>query len=457
MLNISESKIADKIDQRKYKSFSQTLATHAGRRLAIFLLSVLGLVFLLMFMPWTQNIRARGYVTALEPDKRPQTLESVIAGRIEKWYAQEGEYVKKGDTIVQISEIKDAYFDPQLLSRTEDQIRAKEQAVSSYMDKVKALDSQIDALNKNRRLKIEQTRNKLQQAQLKVQSDSIDLQAAELNYAIADSQMTRMNQLYEDGLKSLTDLEKRKQKLQETYAKVIGAENKLLASRNDLLNAKMDLNTVDNEFQDKLAKAASDKSSTLAMLYDAEATVTKMQNQLSNYTVRTGFYFLTAPQNSYVTKAIKTGIGETVKEGEPVLTIMPADYALAVEMYVRPLDLPLIQIGQEVQIQFDGWPAIVFSGWPNSSFGTYAGRVVAIDNFISKSNKYRILIQPDPQEPDWPEGVRVGSGASTMALLKDVPIWYELWRQLNGFPPDFYENGDNPGNINMGEKTAKKQ
>lgn len=457
MLNISENSITGKVDQTKYKSFSQTLPTRAGRRLAIFLLSVLGVIILLMFMPWTQNIRARGYVTALQPDKRPQTLETVIAGRIEKWFVKEGDYVAKGDTILHISEIKDDYFDPQLLSRTENQIRAKEMAVASYMEKVKALDNQIDALNRNRRLKVEQTRNKLRQAELKVESDSIDLEAARINFFIADSQMTRMEQMYADGLKSLTDLEKRQQKLQETYAKVISAENKLLTSRNDLLNAMMELNTVDNEFRDKLAKAASDKSSTLAMLYDAEATVTKMQNQLSNYSVRFGFYYLTAPQNGYITQAIKTGLGETVKEGEPILTIMPADYQLAVEMYVKPIDLPLMHPGQEVQIQFDGWPAIVFSGWPNSSFGTYSGKVVAIDNFIGPSNKYRILITPNPDAAPWPEGIRVGSGASTMALLKDVPIWYELWRQLNGFPPDFYQSTDNPTSRSGTEKTAQKE
>ena len=26
-----------------------------------------------------------------------------------------------------------------------------------------------------------------------------------------------------------------------------------------------------------------------------------------------------------------------------------------------------------------------------------------------------------------------------MMLLKDVPIWYELWRQINGFPPEYYK------------------
>ena len=41
---------------------------------------------------------------------------------------------------------------------------------------------------------------------------------------------------------------------------------------------------------------------------------------------------------------------------------MPADYDLAVETYVRPIDLPLVHIGERVRVQFDGWPPIVFSG-----------------------------------------------------------------------------------------------
>jgi RsmE family RNA methyltransferase len=26
-----------------------------------------------------------------------------------------------------------------------------------------------------------------------------------------------------------------------------------------------------------------------------------------------------------------------------------------------------------------------------------------------------------------------------ISLLKNVPIWYELWRNINGFPPDYYQ------------------
>jgi hypothetical protein len=38
--------------------------------------------------------------------------------------------------------------------------------------------------------------------------------------------------------------------------------------------------------------------------------------------------------------------------------------------------------------------------------------------------------------------MKLGAGAVGFALLKNVPVWYELWRNINGFPPDFYTNGE---------------
>jgi hypothetical protein len=102
------------------------------------------------------------------------------------------------------------------------------------------------------------------------------------------------------------------------------------------------------------------------------------------------------------------------------------------------MDIPLLSVGRKVRLHFDGWPALVFSGWPGTSFGTFGGVVAVIDN-IDSQGQYRVLVIPDPeadQEP-WPAPLRVGSGVYGWALLDDVPIWYELWRQLNGFPPDF--------------------
>lgn len=107
-------------------------------------------------------------------------------------------------------------------------------------------------------------------------------------------------------------------------------------------------------------------------------------------------------------------------------------------MYVNPIDLPLLKKGNKVRLQFDGWPAVVFSGWPNTSYGTYGGEVFAIDNFISPNGKYRVLVSQDKTDYAWPEAIRVGAGASSMTLLNDVAIGYELWRKINGFPTDYY-------------------
>jgi hypothetical protein len=88
---------------------------------------------------------------------------------------------------------------------------------------------------------------------------------------------------------------------------------------------------------------------------------------------------------------------------------------------------------------FDGFPAIVFSGWPNNSYGTFGGKIVAYESSISPNGLFRILVIEDPNERKWPEQLKMGSGAQGIALLKDVPIWYELWRNINGFPPDYYK------------------
>jgi len=372
------------------------------------------------------------------PEQRPQTIQSVIPGKIEKWYVNEGDFVNKGDTILYITEVKNEYFDPDLIERTGDQVRSKSNSLESYDQKLNALNTQLGALQTERELKLEQARNKLKQAILKSQSDSIDFEAAKTNLSIAETQFKRTQLLQEEGLKAMTDVEEKKLKLQENQAKLISQENKLMASQNNILNAKIEINRTRAEYSDKISKSISDRSSAESGKFNAEAEVSKLQNSYTNYEMRKDLYYVKAPQDGYINKAIKAGIGETFKEGEKLVNIMPSNYELAVETYVKPIDLPLLHTGEKVRVRFDGWPAIVFSGWPNVSYGTYGAKVVAIENFSSANGKYRVLLAPDEEDYAWPEALRVGSGANTLALLEDVPIWYEIWRHLNGFPPNYY-------------------
>ncbi len=442
MLNISKETIEGRIKTDHLKAPGKLAYGQVGRRPARMIVVFLIILIIVAFLPWTQQIRAKGKVTALNPEQRPQTVNAIIPGQIVKWFVQEGDYVNAGDTLVQFTEVKDAYFDPLLLDRTEMQIKAKEGSVKSYMEKIQALDGQIDAMNRTKKIKIEQTRNYARQTLLKMEADSNTWMAARNNREIAADQLKRNEDLYKKGIKSLTELESFRLKAQETRAYEIAAENKYLATKNEYLNVIAELESIEFQFRDKISKSESDKYSAMSDLFNTENDVTKLQNQLANYTVRAGNYFLLAPQNGYVTQALKAGLGETVKEGDPLLTIMPKDFEPAVEMYIRPIDLPLIRKGDKVRFIFDGWPAFVFSGWPGLSFGTYGGEVFAIDNFSGPDGMYRILVREDPNDHPWPEAIRPGGGAIGFALLGDVHIWFEIWRQINGFPPDFYRNGE---------------
>nr|WP_294783544.1 biotin/lipoyl-binding protein [uncultured Flavobacterium sp.] len=441
MLNISKDNNV-LITPGKYKSITSVARRPHYRILNKVIIGFLIFCVGCLFLPWTQNISGSGSVTTLKPDQRPQTVHNAIAGRIDKWFVKEGDYVKKGDTILFITEIKEDYLDPNLVGNTKQQVDAKKMAVESYGDKVNSLDVQAQSLNTERQLKLEQAANKIKQARLKIKSDSMDLVAVRTQLRIATTQFDRSTALNKEGLKPMTDVEQKRLKLQESEAYIITQENKLLSSRNELINAKVEINRITAEYAEKISKSRSDKFTALSTQYDTEAQVNKLENQYTNYRLRSGLYYITAPQSGYVNRALLAGLGETIKEGTPVVSIMPSQYDIAVETYVDPIDLPLVHRGAKVRVWFDGWPRIVFSGWPGLSYGTYGGKVVAIENFISSNGKYRILVSPDGEDRHWPKELSIGAGAQSIALLETVSVWYEIWRNLNGFPPNYYNSGD---------------
>lgn len=440
MFKLSDQHIPDYPEVSQLQSYRKSALPpwlKSFRRL-ILLLLLLGAVFL--FLPWTQNVQANGKVTTLRPEQRPQTIHATISGRIEKWYVVEGQAVKQGDTIMHLSEVKADYFDPQLVDRMDQQVAAKQGSIETYGQKAGALNEQIAAMRRELESKITQINNKTEQARLKIRNDSLKVIQAGIDLQIARRQLEGAQNLYEKGLKSLTDLEEKRSKLQDTETKAAAAQNQLASSKNDLAIYLSELRLAQNETANKIAKAESDLFSALGDRFNAEAGVSKLKTERQNYALRSAFYYILAPQDGYIIKAIKSGIGEIVKEGEPVVSIQPADYELAVELFVRPIDLPLLAPGHPIRVVFDGWPSFFFSGWPGVSMGTFGGKIASIDRNISSNGKFRVLVAPDASDHPWPDALQPGGGAKGIAQLKDVPVWYEIWRILNGFPPDFYED-----------------
>ena len=422
----------------KIKSFDNIYHINKRSKVKWWFIGFLCAAFIVMFIPWTQNIKVKGNVSALYQEQRPQQLNSPIPGKIVKWYVKNGDYLKAGDTILQLSEIKEDYMDTFLIERTQKQVVAKKGVRHYYEAKAGTADVQLQAINASRDLKLDQLKVKLSQLKSKLAAEEAELLAATNELQLSEDQYNRQKKMYDEGLVSLTQFQQRSISYQNALAKKTVADNKLAQTRQEIINVSIEQNATIQDYNEKLSKIQGERFQSMGNVESSEGDIAKLENQVANYKVRKGLYYVIASQNGQIVQINKAGIGEILKEGESIGTVVPNNVDYAVEIFIRPVDLPLLNVGQRVMCIFDGFPAIVFSGWPNTSYGVFSGKVIAVESSISTNGLFKALVVEDKEYKSWPPQVKMGTGVQGIAILNDVPIWYELWRNINGFPPDFY-------------------
>ncbi len=397
------------------------------RVLGTWMMGVLLVLLIVAFLPWQQNVAGAGEVTALKPEDRPQEAVAAVGGRISEWYVQEGDSVKVGDPIMAMSEVKEAYLDPLTLDRLGEQVQAKRQSVQEKRAKAAALADQAIALDSLRTLGRIRADNRIQQI-------TATLRAATLEDSIATVQLERMQALVNDGLRSRADFEAARQRQQRASALAVeqGAA---------LATARAERSGVEADFAEKIAKVESERRATLAEVADGMGEIAKMETGEANMTERQGLLVVRAPRDGIVVRALRAGIGEVVKDGEAIATVQAAAPTLAVALQVNARDVPLLRLGDEVRLEFAGWPALQFSGWPNASLGTFGGRVAVVDQVALPNGYYRVLVAPDTAQVAWPRELLMGSGVRGWAMLREVRVWFEVWRTVNGFPPSIPQSG----------------
>lgn len=424
----------------KERSYSHIYSEKRVMRFSYWLKGSILAFIVFLFLPWTQNIQSNGLVTTRLQENRPQNIQTQIGGRIAQWKVKEGDFVRKGDTILVLTEVKDNYLDPKLVERTREQASAKRASIHYYRGKANATQYQIEAIERGRSLKIQQLKNYRIQLQSKLKAEQAELVAATNDYNLALDQRDRQRKMFQEGLVSQTQLQQREVSFQNALAKKTIVENKIAQTQQEIINNQVEQNSTEQEYMEKKQKAEGDRLSSLSDANTSLAEAAKLENQVSNYEVRSEQYIVKAPQDGQVVQVARSGIGEILKEGEVIGLVVPdRNSAYAVEVFVRPVDLPLIEKGQKVRMIFDGFPTIVFTGWPKGSYGTFGGEIVAFENTISDNGMFRVLVVEDKKDDPWPKQIKVGSGAKSIVLLKEVPIWYEVWRNINGFPPDYYK------------------
>jgi multidrug efflux pump subunit AcrA (membrane-fusion protein) len=218
-------------------------------------------------------------------------------------------------------------------------------------------------------------------------------------------------------------------------------ELQLQAAQSALATAEIDVRRSRELFEAGLA-ARRDYELALIKVEDMRGKVAASQADLKRADVgiaRQSEQIVRAPRDGFI-QSLNAGDAATfVKAGDVISTFVPDGAARVIEIFIDGRDVALVSPGDEARIQFEGWPAVQFSGWPSVAVGTFGGRVIAVDRSAQTNGRFRVLIAEEELDGQgWPEQryVRFGAAVQAWVLLETVPVGYEIWRQLNNFPPE---------------------
>jgi len=375
------------------------------------------LVFALCFLPWRQFIAGSGRVIAFDPLERRINIEAQLSGRVKHLHVTEGQRVKMGDLIIEIQD-----NDPNLLNN----LKAQREAILSRRDfalgRVESLIAQITQQELAKRQAIEGAEQRVAQAK-------VAFETAQLNF-------TRTQELYTKQLESQRNLELATLSRDSTSAEWKSAAAALKRTANDM--------------DASIAATHASKGSALTEVATAERDLSSIDIQISQNERQ----IILSPRNGIVLNVAATD-GTYLRPGSLICVIIPETDSRFAEIMVDGNDMPLIhsrkegQPGSPVRLAFEGWPAVQMIGWPQLAIGTFGGEVVFVDATDDGTGKFRVVIAPaedtvnrgngkGPVKVGWPEKdrwLRQGTRVNAWIMLRQVPLWFEIWRQINGFPP----------------------
>jgi multidrug resistance efflux pump len=417
--------------------------------LVLMILMVIGAIFL----PWQQTSRGEGQVVARLPQYRLQPVESPAKGIIDslKDDLREGSEVKKGDVIMVIKPFAE---DAERLM--EISVKAQEEKLKYYTQIREASLAQVESIKLQTAQEVRGAEAEVAAARSAHDKALREVEAQDAKYAQAKFRFERVQGLEKDIVPEV-DYMDLKNKENEEFKKL----ESLHAAAEKAIN---DINVKQRALEEKTEFARY-------KVRDAEQKVDKANTEINTtnkelqdlYTKRGEFDRLEvkSPSTGFI-QAIRGQAGtKAVKEGDLLFEVVPKTNDLAVELTVRGVDTPLIKVNDPVRLQFEGWPAIQFVGWPSVAVGTFPGKVIAINPTDSGKGIFKIIVGPDIDsksensfhddadrtENGWPNSryLRQGVRANGWVILKTVPLGFEIWRQMNGFPITISESEPTSG------------
>lgn len=390
-----------------------------------------------IFVPWQQTSRCEGTVTARNPNERRQVVLSTAKGVI-KWQKdqlQEGSLVEEGELLMELATL--AKDQLELTRLQEKQVRDKLETLKSQeaFAQTQVADTKEYGLRQIASYEAEVNggrakwgaakasslaqANKAKQARSNVRTiqplKGITVSALEYEQAETEEEIEENNLL------------KAHEAEQEAFQDLVAKEELLESKKSEVTIKITQAEQYVREYSGKINEASKELQDVLVKIGELERTQVPSPNKGS-------------------VQSILGQVGKNVDIGDPLFEIIPDTDYLWVELSVRGMDQPLIKVGDKVRLQFDGWPAIQFVGWPSAARGTFGGVVFAINPADDGKGNFKVFVVPDPSDPvqeKWPDRryLKQGVRANAWIIMESVPLGFEIWRQLNGFPAT-RENAD---------------
>jgi multidrug resistance efflux pump len=418
--------------------------TNQSRLLArVLVLMFFGLVLVFVFAPWVQNVQGFGKVVALTPIERQQTVDAPVEGRIKRWHVVEGSRVKPGDVLADIMD-----NDPLVLLKLQEERGAVVRRMEEAKSRVVAIENRVVQLDATRRNELEANLSRISESRENVRAAEQSIRAAEATLTQTELNIERRKRLVSSGLSSVRDLELAEEAYRRALADLERLRNTLQANRNAVAARESDQKRIETSYQTQLQDAQASLASARGDVANANAELQRTEVRVARQSAQV----IQAPRDGVVLRLLAQPGSELLKAGDPVALLVPDSGSLVVELWMNGNDVPLIKKGDKVRLQFEGWPAVQWAGWPSVAIGTFGGQVFLVDATDNGQGKFRILVEPDPNDQPWPSTryLRQGVRANGWVLLNQVTIGFELWRQFNGFPPKIADT--EPG---ASGKTAK--
>lgn len=408
-------------------------------RLPILLLVLF--VLSIFVVPWTQTVTVTGQMSAYTPYERPQDIEAQITGRIKQWHVLEGDRVKTGDLILELEDNDPNFMSPNLLIFLDQRKKALEKTQQAALARVDQLDRRIVEMRNLVKAAVPSAEARVVEAGNRVREAHQKVEAAKIAAITAALNVERHKQLAKRGLVSQRELELTVQADTASQAELEGMQANLHAAEQAMKSLGFGRDQVSAEMLQRLLDAEASRDASVAEAARSSDQLADVSLRLSNAEQRRLAGKIVAPIDGTVVKMSKVGAGETVRQGDTVIRLSPTSTDKAVEMTADGLDAPLLNAGRKVKILFYGIPAIPLPAWPELMAGTYSGVIKVIDQVDDGKGNYRFWVVPDHQDRSWPEQSHVRQGTKVMGwvILNRVPLWYELWRRFNLFPPDYEE------------------